>query len=277
MDLKSYIESELEEERESSGPGTAEPAPGAAVDGYPGDPAVSVRETDVAAERVRFDAGHGEVEAYLARPSGNGRAPAVLVIHENKGLAPYIENVVRRLASVGYVAVAPDLLSRVGGTAAFPGQSEVTAALGGIAGEDVVADVRSALGWMADLPYVIPDRLGILGFCYGGGVAWRVLTKDTRLSAGVPFYGPIPELEEVPAIEAPVLAVYGGTDQRITSMLPAISQAMAEHGKTFEAVVLEGAGHAFHNDTNPDRYDPDAARQAWDAAVAWLDRWLKAR
>ena len=147
--------------------------------------------------------------------------------------------------------------------------------LTGIDGADVVADVRAAIGWAAGQEFVDGERIAVLGFCYGGGIAWRTLTQEPRLAAGVPFYGPIPDLDAVPRISAPVLAVYGETDQRITSMLPAIREAMAAHGKTFEAVVLEGAGHAFHNDTNPDRYRPEAARQAWQAALDWLDRWLR--
>jgi carboxymethylenebutenolidase len=275
MDLKSYIESELEEDATLPGGGASASADGNA--GYPGDPAVHVPESEVDATTVRFPGGDGEVEAYVARPLGTGPAPAVVVIHENKGLVPYITDVARRLAAAGYLAIAPDLLSRLGGTGSFAKQEDVTAALATIDAADVVADVRGTLDWAAAQEGVRSDRLGILGFCYGGGVTWRVLTQDARLSAGVPFYGPIPDLAAVPGIQAPVLAVYGETDQRITSMLPDIREAMEQHGKTFEPLVLEGAGHAFHNDTNPARYHPEAARRAWDAAVGWLDGHLKDR
>ncbi len=234
-------------------------------------------ESAVETATVRFAGGDGELEAYVARPRGGGPAPAVVVVHENKGLVPYITDVARRLAAAGYVAAAPDLLSRLGGTGSFGTQAEVTAALATIDAADVVADVRAVLDWVAGQEDVQSDRLGILGFCYGGGVAWRVLTQEPRLAAGVPFYGPTPDPAAVPGIQAPVLAVYGETDARITSMLPGIREAMEQHGKVFEPLVLEGAGHAFHNDTNPDRYDPAAARQAEDAAVRWLDRWLKDR
>ena len=275
MDLKSYIESELEEDATLPGGGAS--ASAAAVAGYPGDPAVHVPESAVDAASVDLPGPDGEIGAYVARPREGGPAPAVVVVHENKGLVPYITDVARRLAAAGYVAVAPDLLSRLGGTASFQTPADVTAALATIDAADVVADVRATLDWAAGQADVQSDRLGILGFCYGGGVAWRVLTQEPRLTAGIPFYGPTPDLAAVPGIRAPVLAVYGGTDQRITSMLPAIREAMEQHGKTFEPVVLEGAGHAFHNDTNPDRYHPEAAREAEDAAVGWLDRWLKDR
>ena len=274
MDLKSYIESEVEEEK-ALGYTASSSANGSPVSGYPGDPDVYVDESSVVGERLVLPSGGIDHQVYVARPAQEGRLPAVLVIHENKGLVPYIENTARRLAERGYVAVAPDLLSRVGGTGSFEGPNEVTKALGEISGDDIVADVRAVLAEVADLDYVDSERLGILGFCFGGGVAWRVLTKEPRLRVGVPFYGPIPEADAVPGIQAPVLAVYGELDERITSTLPTIQEAMSQHGKTFEPVVLPNAQHAFHNDTNPDRYNAEAAGKAWEEAVQWLDRWLK--
>jgi carboxymethylenebutenolidase len=273
MDLRSYIESELAEDAALPGGGATATAPG--PDGYPGDPAAHVPESSVDAAGVTFPGAAGELRAYLARPHGqDGPAPAVVVVHENKGLVPYITDVTRRLAAAGFVAVAPDLLSRLGGTGAFASQEEVIAALATIDASDVVADVRAAVTWAADQDTVDADRIAVLGFCYGGGVAWRTLTREPRLAACVPFYGPIPDVDAVPAIGAPVFAVYGETDARITSMLPTIREAMERHGKEFEALVLEGAGHAFHNDTNPDRYHPEAARRAEEAAVGWLQRRL---
>lgn len=273
MDLKSYIESEVEEEKALGY--TASATSGSPVSGYPGDPEVYVDDSDVVAERLSLPGDGFDHQVYVACPAQKGRAPAVLVIHENKGLVPYIENVVRRLAQRGYVAVASDLLSRVGGTDSFDTPNDVTKALGEITPEDIVTDVRAVLSQVAELEYVDAEKLGILGFCYGGGVAWRVMTKEPRLSAGVPFYGPIPDVDAVPAIQAPVLAVYGELDERITSMLPTIQEAMVSNDKTFEPVVLPNAQHAFHNDTNPDRYNAEAAGRAWEEAVRWLDKYLK--
>jgi carboxymethylenebutenolidase len=274
MDLKSYIESEVEEEK-ALGYTASRSGTGESASHYPGDPDVYVDDAGVMGERLTLSDGGIDHQVYVARPAEGGRAPAVLVIHENKGLVPYIENVARRLAREGYVAVAPDLLSRVGGTGSFEGPNDVTKALGEISGEDLVADVRAVVSQLAQLDYVDSDRVGIIGFCFGGGVTWRALTKEPGFRVGVPFYGPIPELDAVPAIQAPVLAVYGELDERITSMLPDIQEAMSAHGKTFEPKVFSNAQHAFHNDTNPDRYNADAAGKAWDEAVAWLDRWLK--
>jgi carboxymethylenebutenolidase len=273
MDLRSYIESELEEDVALPGGGATATAGG--PDGYPGDPAVHVPEAAVHTSTVTLDGAAGELRGYLASPRGQDRpAPAVVVVHENKGLVPYITDVARRLAAAGFVAVAPDLLSRLGGTGAFAAQDEVIAALATIDAADVVADVRATIAWAAQQDVVDADRIAVLGFCYGGGVAWRTLTEEPGLAAGVPFYGPIPDLDDVRSITAPVFAVYGETDQRITSMLPTIREAMERHGKDFEALVVEGAGHAFHNDTNPDRYHPGAARRAEEAAVGWLHRQL---
>jgi carboxymethylenebutenolidase len=276
LNLKHYIESELEEERQFGYAASGTQAAAGTGD-YPGDVAVHVPESEVVVERRSIPGAGVEQEVYLAAPTGGERAPAVVVIHENKGLVPYIEDVVRRLARHGYVAAAPDLLSRVGGTGAYADRAEVAKVLGGIDPAHVVADVRAVIDHLTGRDDVLPERVGILGFCYGGGVAWRVLTQEPRLAAGVPFYGPVPDEDAVPGIEAPVLAVFGERDERITSMLPGIAEAMARHGKTFEPVVLPKAQHAFHNDTNPDRYDAVAAREAWGRAVGWLDRWLRDR
>lgn len=276
MDLRRYIESELAEDATLPGGGASAAADG--PDGYPGDPAVHVPESRVDAGTVTVTGPAGELHAYLARPpGGSGPAPAVVVVHENKGLVPYIADVARRLAAAGFVAVAPDLLSRLGGTGAFDSQEEVIAALATLDGGDVVADVRAVVSWIARQDDVDAGRVAVLGFCYGGGIVWRTLTEEPQVAAGVPFYGPIPDTDSVAAIRAPVLAVYGGLDERITSMLPTIREAMERHGKEFEALVLEGAGHAFHNDTNPDRYQPEAARRAEDAAVRWLRQRLAAQ
>lgn len=275
MDLRSYIESEIAEDAALPGGGASAVAGGEA--GYPGDPAVHVPESRVDAGTVTVGGAAGELRAYVARPrAADGAGPAVVVIHENKGLVPYITDVARRLAAAGFVAVAPDLLSRLGGTDSFATQDEVVAALATIDGADVVADVRAVVSWVAEQDAVDAGRIAVLGFCYGGGVAWRALTEEPRLAAGVPFYGPPPDVEAVAAITSPVLAVYGETDQRITSTLPSIREAMERHGKDFAALVLEGAGHAFHNDTNPDRYHPEAARRAEQTVFGWLRRRLEA-
>jgi carboxymethylenebutenolidase len=291
-DLKDYIREEIEEEQRlgylsqaegerrmgllASGPQTAA---GTATAVAPVRAAVSPSEvvaddSRIATATVDFSAESGTVSGYLARPAGSGKAPGVLVVHENKGLVPYIESVVRRLAVAGYVALAPDLLSRAGGTASFADPAEATAALGKITPPELVSDLQAALSYLEGLESVNSASVAALGFCFGGGLTWRLATQDARLSGAVPFYGPPPPVEDVPDITAPVFAIYGELDERITSKLPDIEAAMSEHGKDFDKAVYSGAQHAFHNDTNPDRYNPEAAEQAWAAALDHLAGWL---
>jgi carboxymethylenebutenolidase len=138
----------------------------------------------------------------------------------------------------------------------------------------MVADLRATVSHLAADPGVREDAIAALGFCFGGGMAWRLATRDDRLRAVVPFYGPNPPLADVAAITAPVFAIYGELDARITGGLPDIEESMASNGKTFEKMVLPDAQHAFHNDTNPQRYNPQAAAVAWAAAVDHLTAWL---
>lgn len=272
MDLKTYVESELDEERELGY--TAAVAQNEA-NGYPGDQSVLVPEDDVAVSDTELSTPVGLIKAYIAAPRIDSTVPAIVVIHENKGLVPYIKNVARRLATEGYIAVAPDLLSSHGGTDSFENPADATKALAERSREDLVADVRAVIADIATRDDVNADQIGIIGFCFGGGVSWQVLAQEPRLKAGVPFYGPTPSADAVPGITAPVMGIYGELDQRITGMLPDIEAAMESNGKTFKSVVFPGAQHAFHNDTNPDRYNAEAAASAWREAVGWLDDHLK--
>jgi carboxymethylenebutenolidase len=223
----------------------------------------------------------GTLSVYLAQPAQSAQpthgrpVPGVVVVHENKGLVPYVQDVARRLAAAGFVALAPDLLSPAGGTRSFSDPAEATAALGKLAPADMVADLKAAVTYLIDSDAVTDAAVGVVGFCFGGGMAWRLITQDQRLRGAVPFYGPNPPLEDVDAIQTPVFAIYGALDARITGGLPDIEAAMNEHGKTFEKIVLPDAQHAFHNDTNPDRYNADAAAEAWAAALQHLNTWLK--
>jgi carboxymethylenebutenolidase len=271
MDLDRYVEDELAEER-ALGHASADAQRGSGL-GYPGDADVEVAPDAISTEVLVYGAGESQRSIEVFSPRGcEGGAPGVLVIHENKGLVPYITNVARRFAQDGYVALAPDLLAPLGGTESFATTDEVTEALRTRTPDELLADLRTALAGLAAHPLVDPSRLAVVGFCFGGGLAWRLLAADDTLAAGVPFYGPPPSTDEFARISVPVLAIYGETDERITSTLPTTKAAM--EGLQFEALVLEGAGHAFHNDTNPDRYDPGASRQAWEHAGAFLRRVL---
>jgi carboxymethylenebutenolidase len=229
--------------------------------------------TGVQGQDIRFPSGNDTLIGYLARPQGDGPFPVVLVCHENRGLTEHIKDVTRRLVQAGYVALAVDLLSRHGGTASMD-SSEVPGILGNISPDQFVSDFRAGWEYLKTLPYAGSDRVGMVGFCFGGGVTWLMATRMPELLAAVPFYGPHPSLESVPDIQAAVLAIYAGNDQRINQGIPAIEDAMQQNNKIYEKIIYPGVDHAFHNDTGS-RYSPEAAKDAWAHTLAWFDKYVK--
>ena len=242
------------------------PAPGVYGTVVPDDPAIIASE-------VQFPAADTDIMGYLARPANETPAPVILVCHENRGLTPHIQDVTRRVAKAGYVGLAVDLLSRQGGSAAL-GQENVPGALGNISPDQFVEDFKSGWRYLQGQPFTDAAKVGMTGFCFGGGVTWRVTTQMPELLAAVPFYGPHPPLEDVPNIQAAVLAMYGELDSRINSGIPAIEQSMLENNKIYEKILYQGADHAFHNDTGG-RYNPEAARDAWDKTLAWFEQYVR--
>jgi carboxymethylenebutenolidase len=220
--------------------------------------------------RRTIDTTDGPLDLYLTRPTDGTNLPGILLIHENQGLVPHIQDVARRLAKLGYAVAAPDLLTPAGGVDSFADAAERIAALGTLDREAMVRQLLAAFDVLAGAPGVDADRLGVMGFCFGGGMTWLVATKEPRLKAAVAFYGPIPPIESVPMISAAVLAIYGELDERINAGIAQIEPAMAAAGKVFESEIFSGAGHAFHNDTNPDRYNAEAAAAAWTRATEFL-------
>jgi carboxymethylenebutenolidase len=219
---------------------------------------------------VQIALGQGEMQGYLARPSEAGNFPAIVAIHENRGLVEHIKDVARRLASEGYVVLAPDLLSRQGGTGAFADTNDAIAALGSSDPDQNARDLVSALDWLANQPDVDGGRLGVTGWCMGGGYTWRVATlAGSRIRAAVPWYGPNPP-SGVANIAAPVFAIYGELDERINAGIDAITQQMAAAGKSFEKKIYPGAQHAFNNDTNAERYNASQAPIAWADMLAFF-------
>ena len=232
----------------------------------PDDPAI-------ATERVRYPSpeGNGEVEALLVRPAGAaGPLPAVVVVHENRGLNPYIEDVARRLGKAGYLALAPDGLTSLGG---YPGDDEKGREMqASLDPEKLMADFFASYEYLGSRDD--SGKVGCVGFCYGGGVCNALAVAYPDLAASVPFYGRQPDAADVPAIEAPLLLHYAGLDERINAGWPAYEEALKANGKTYEVHVYEGVNHGFHNDTTP-RYDEAAATLAWDRTLAWFDRYLR--
>jgi carboxymethylenebutenolidase len=223
---------------------------------------------------VEFPGEGATLIGYLAHPAADEPSPAVLVCHENRGLTDHIKDVTRRVAMAGYVGLAVDLLSRQGGTASVGDSSQVPGILGNMPPDQFVQDFISGWRWLQSQPYVQADRVGMVGFCFGGGVTWRVAIGLPELRAAVPFYGPHPSVDEVASIQAAVLAIYAERDQRITGGAAAVEAAMQQSGKVYEKVIYPNADHAFHNDTGT-RYNPEAARDAWARTLAWFDRYLR--
>ncbi len=235
---------------------------------------VAPDDPDVEAGPVEFPGADGAtLMGYLARPVGEGPFPVVLVCHENRGLTEHIQDVTRRVAKAGYAGLAVDLLSRQGGTGAV-GSDNVPGALGNMTPDQFVADFRSGWEYLQAQPYAQADLVGMVGFCFGGGVTWQVATHMPELKAAVPFYGPPPPVEDLASINAPVLAIYGELDQRITGSAPAIEAAMQQNGKVYEKVIYPNANHAFHNDTG-ERYNAEAARDAWARTLDWFATYLQ--
>lgn len=234
---------------------------------------VEFTDPDIVAEYITYPApkGHGQVRGYLVRPAkATGLVPGVVVVHENRGLNPYIEDVARRVAKAGYLALAPDGLSSVGG---YPGNDDKGRALqAGIDPEKLMNDFFAAVEYLLS-PARTTGKVGITGFCYGGGVANAAAVAYPELAAAVPFYGRQPRAEEVPAIKAPLLLHYAEKDERIDVGWPAYEAALKAQNKVYEAHIYPGTQHGFHNDSTP-RYDEAAAKLAWERTLDWFGKHL---
>ncbi len=220
----------------------------------------------LAIDTVSYDAAGKLVSGYLARPKEKGKRPAVIVIHENRGLNPHIQDIARRIALEGFLTLAPDLLSVAGGTPADDDQARDLHAK-----TDKAAMLNAAL---AAIPFIkshaeSTGKVGAVGFCYGGGVVNSLATASADLNAGVAYYGAQPPAEQVPSIKAPLLLHYGGLDERINSGIPAYEAALKAAGIRFEIHVYPGVNHAFNNDTG-NRYDKPAADLAWSRTIAFF-------
>lgn len=226
----------------------------------PDDPAIETM-------RITYNSpdGHGQISGLMAKPAGvEGPLPAVLVVHENRGLNPYIEDVVRRTAKAGYLALGPDGLSPLGG---YPGTDEE--------GREMQRSLDGAKlmqDFFAGFEYLMSHedstgKVGAVGFCYGGGVCNALAVAYPEMAASVPFYGRQPDAADVPSIQAPLLIQLAELDERINAGWPAYEAALIANDKTFEAHIYPGVNHGFHNDTTP-RYDAEAAELAWQRTLA---------
>ena len=223
-------------------------------------------------ESLEYDGATGKVRAAFNRPKGASKLPGVVVIHENRGLNPHIEDVNRRVALEGFLALAPDALSPVGGT---PADSDKARDM--IRGLDKKSTLENYLAAVQFLRThaMSTGKVGVVGFCWGGAMANEVAVNDPQLTAAVPYYGRQPAAEAVPKIKASLLLHYAGLDERINKGIPAYEAALKAAGTDYKMYMYEGAQHAFNNDTNAARYNKEAAELAWQRTISFLNEKLK--
>ena len=230
---------------------------------------VAENDPAITAETVEVAPG---IKGYLVRPSAEGTYPAVLVIHENRGLNPHIKDVTRRMAKEGFIAFGGDYLTAAGGTPAD--EEKAREMIGALKPEDALAFSRAAIDALAKLPGS-NGKVGAVGFCWGGGaVNALAVSGDPNLKAGVAYYGRQAPAAEVPKIAAPLMLHYASLDERINAGIAEFEAALKANGKAFELHMYEGANHAFNNDTNAARYNKEASDLAWSRTVAFLKKYL---
>ena len=221
---------------------------------------------------IEYPGATGKVRAYSARPKGAGKLSGVIVIHENRGLNPHTEDIARRVALEGFLAIAPDALSPFGGTPENP--DEARPLFQKLDREANIKNFVAAVEYLKTGPQAT-GKVGCLGFCWGGGTTNQVAANAPDLAAAVPFYGSQPAPEDVPKIKAAMLIHYAGDDERINAGIPAFEEALKKAGVEYKIYMYEGAGHAFMNDTGT-RYQKEAAELAWQRTAAFLKEKLKA-
>lgn len=226
----------------------------------------------VAAEWVEYPSGDVKVGAYLARPKAGAPFAAIVVIHENRGLTEFVLDIAQRWAGEGLLAIAPDCLSRLGGTAKFDSMDAAREGIGKLERAGVVADLHATVGYVKTRADVRKDRVGVSGFCWGGGQTFNFATESREIAFAVPFYGPPPAAERLERIGCPVYGVFAEQDQRVNANLDATAAKMKELGKDFRYKLYPGTQHAFMNFTAPQRYNAVQARIAWADVVAFVKK-----
>ena len=222
-------------------------------------------------ENIKYPGETGDVRAHLARPEGDAKLPGVIVIHENRGLNPHTEDVARRVALEGFLAIAPDGLSPLGGTP--EDVNEARSLMRKLDSQATIKNYVAAVKYLKTHPQST-GKIGCMGFCWGGGVTNQVAVNSADLAAAVPFYGRQPAAEDVPKIKASLLLHYGSLDERINKGIPAFEAALKKASKDYKICIYEGAGHAFFNDTSS-RYDKEAAQLAFKRTIAFFKEKLK--
>ena len=228
---------------------------------------------DLNTEFIKYPGETGEMKAFLAWPKAGKKFPAVLIIHENRGLQPHILDVTRRMAKEGFLALAPDALSPLGGTPEND-QDKAVKMIGQLDYDKTIKNFVAAVKYLKTQP-LSTGKVGCTGFCWGGGMTNQVAVNSPDLDAAVPYYGMQPKPEQVASIKAPIMAHYAGDDTRINQGIPAFEEALKKDKKEYQIFMYEGAQHAFNNDSNPERYNEKAAKLAWSRTIAFFKEKLK--
>jgi len=234
--------------------------------------AATTSSEELFTERIVYPGINGDMQAYVARPKENKPYATVVVIHENRGLNAHIEDVTRRAAKAGYLAIAPNALSSLGGTP--ENEDEARTKFQQLKAEDSLQNfikVFDYLGKRKDSN----GKFGCVGFCWGGAMANSLAVNVPSLKAAVPFYGRQPAAEDVSKIKAAIQMHYGGLDERVNAGIPAYEESLKKNNISYEVHIYEGANHAFHNDTAPTRYNKDAAELAWQRTLDFFAKHLK--
>ena len=228
---------------------------------------VAENDTRILPETITYESTVGKISGYLVKQKEFPKAGGVIVISENRGLNPHIKDVARRLATEGFLALAPDYLSIRGGTPAD--EDKARELIGTLKPEETVAISRASLATLAARADCT-GKVAAVGFCWGGGKVNELAVAEPALAAGVAYYGAQPKADQVPSIKAPLMLHYAGLDERINAGIPDFEKALKDNGKMYELFIYEGANHAFNNDTNTARYNRDAAELAWSRTVEFL-------
>jgi carboxymethylenebutenolidase len=234
--------------------------------------ALPQKEPAIVSEFIKYPAETGEMRAFLARPEKGKKFPAVIVIHENRGLVPHIQDVTRRMAKEGFLSIAPDALSPLGGTP--EDISNVGEMFKKLNSEQTTKNFVAAVKYLKTHP-LSNGKVGCTGFCWGGAMTNQVAVNAPDLNAAVPYYGRQPAPEDVEKIKAPIMAHYAGNDAGINAGIPAFEEALKKYNKEYQIFMYEGASHAFNNDSNPERYNEQAAKLAWGRTVEFFKEKLK--
>ena len=239
---------------------------------------VPENDPDISGRNVTYSGEAGALYGYLVTPKRalSAQQPGVIVIHENRGLLEHHRDVARRVAKAGFVALAVDLLSRQGGTEQFPDAPSQAAAYGRTNQVDRRADLTSSLDFLKKQEATtIHNRIGVVGFCAGGGNLWDLIANVPEIAAAVPFYGaPVLSDADVPKLQTPVLCIYAETDRNLTRAMQTTANLLSQQNKTYALRIYQGAGHAFHNDTGA-AYNATAATDAWAQTIAFFNQWLR--